>query len=224
MEVARVKNRERGQAVKKEKYAFVAVDFDGTLCKDKFPEIGQPKPLVIEFVKSLAAQGSKIILFTSRENGARRLLDEALAFCKAQGIPVYAVNENPGNPYPERIGLTYKDNRKVYADLYIDDKAVRPDEVEQLMKHSKSVRRRRERRRRAVKALVKYGILIAASLFAFGLVHHVRGGGTPGGEILFLMVPVMWLVIEAVIRDLIKDTIRRIYAEIGGRTHGEATF
>ena len=81
------------------KYEFVAVDFDGTLCADAFPEVGAPNRAVIDYVKRLAADGSKIILYTSRENGTRKLLDEAVAFCKAQEIPRYAVNENPGNPH-----------------------------------------------------------------------------------------------------------------------------
>ena len=81
------------------KYEFVAVDFDGTLCADAFPEVGAPNRAVIAYVKKLAADGSKIILYTSRENGTRKLLDEAVAFCKAQEIPLYAVNENPGNPH-----------------------------------------------------------------------------------------------------------------------------
>ena len=77
-------------------------------------------------MKRLAADGSKIILYTSRENGTRKLLDEAVAFCKEQGIPLYAVNENPGNPHAAKIGLKPSDGRKVYADLYIDDKAINP--------------------------------------------------------------------------------------------------
>ena len=106
------------------KYEFVAVDFDGTLCADAFPEAGAPNRAVIAYVKKLAADGSKIILYTSRENGTRKLLDEAVAFCKAQGISLYAVNENPGNPHAAKNGLKHSDGRKVFADLYIDDKAV----------------------------------------------------------------------------------------------------
>lgn len=116
------------------KFEFVAVDFDGTLCESKFPEIGSPKQEVIDFVKWIASEGSKIILYTNRENGTRKLLDEAVEWCEAQGIPLYAVNENPGNRYPELYGLTYMDNRKVYADLYIDDKAIRPSEIERMVR------------------------------------------------------------------------------------------
>ena len=99
------------------KYEFVAVDFDGTLCADTFPEVGEPKALVIDYVKRLAAEGSKIILYTSRENGTRPLLNEAVAFCKAQGIPLYAVNENPGNPHAAKNGLKHSDGRKVFAEV-----------------------------------------------------------------------------------------------------------
>ena len=114
------------------KYEFVAVDFDGTLCADAFPEVGAPNRAVISYVKRLAADGSKIILYTSRENGTRKLLDEAVAFCKEQEIPLYAVNENPGNPHAAKIGLKPSDGRKLYADLYIDDKAINPAEIQDM--------------------------------------------------------------------------------------------
>lgn len=127
------------------KYKFVAVDFDGTLCTEAFPEIGEPKPLVIEFVKQHAERGSKIILHTCRENGTRPLLDEAVAFCKAQEIPLFAVNENPGNHYPERFGLLHSDGRKVYADLYIDDKAMNTSEIEEMMGIAKMLLKSKER-------------------------------------------------------------------------------
>ena len=119
------------------KYEFVAVDFDGTLCADAFPEVGAPNRAVIDYVKRLAADGSKIILYTSRENGTRKLLDEAVAFCKAQEIPLYAVNENPGNPHAAKIGLKPSDGRKVYADLYIDDKAINPAEIERTAEYTR---------------------------------------------------------------------------------------
>lgn len=48
------------------KYEFVAVDFDGTLCADAFPEVGAPNRAVIDYVKRLAADGSKIILYRRR--------------------------------------------------------------------------------------------------------------------------------------------------------------
>lgn len=92
-----------------------AVDFDGTLCVDRYPEIGAPRPGVIAFVKSERERGAKLILWTCR---CGEHLDAAVAWCKAQGLTFDAVNEN----LPEHIALYDNDCRKVYADRYIDDR------------------------------------------------------------------------------------------------------
>lgn len=114
-------------------YKTIAVDFDGTLCENKFPDIGAPKPLVIEYIKRQAAAGAHIILYTCRENGTKRnLLDEALQFCAEQGIKLYAVNENPDNTFPEEYGTSFG-GRKVFADIYIDDKARNVNDLEAAM-------------------------------------------------------------------------------------------
>lgn len=118
-------------------YETIAVDFDGTLCENSFPEIGQAKPLVIAYIKRQAERGAKIILHTCRENGTRRaLLDEAIEFCAAHEIPIYAVNENPDNEHSTKYG-TQINGRKVYADLYIDDKAVNTKDIETLMERER---------------------------------------------------------------------------------------
>lgn len=120
-------------------YDTIAVDFDGTLCENSFPDIGQAKTLVIEYIKRQAERGAKIILHTCRENGTRRaLLDEAIAFCREHGIPLYAINENPGNQYAEEYG-TGADGRKVFADLYIDDRATNTADIETLMERERRI-------------------------------------------------------------------------------------
>lgn len=114
-------------------YKTIAVDFDGTLCESCFPEIGEPKALVIEYIKRQAAAGAHIILYTCRENGTKRnLLDESLQFCAEQGIELYAVNENPDNTFPEEYGTSFG-GRKVFADIYIDDKSVNVSDIEAAM-------------------------------------------------------------------------------------------
>lgn len=94
---------------------IIAVDFDGTLCENKYPEIGEPNWKVIQHIKKQKFRGSKIILWTCR--ASERLL-EALEWCHNYNIRFDAVNEN----LPEMIELFGSDTRKVYADEYIDDK------------------------------------------------------------------------------------------------------
>ena len=92
-----------------------AIDFDGTLCEDKFPEIGESNDMMIEFCKRLKQEGNSIILWTSR---AGKYLDDAVDWCKKRGLEFDAVNENLPS-IQEQWGT---DTRKVFCDYYIDDK------------------------------------------------------------------------------------------------------
>ena len=92
---------------------IIAVDFDGTLCENKWPEIGEPNLALIAKVKAWKAAGHKLILFTMRE-GAK--LYDALAWCVEQGIAFDAVNDN----LPELQKAFRNNPRKVYVDYYID--------------------------------------------------------------------------------------------------------
>lgn len=97
---------------------IIAVDFDGTLVEDKWPEIGRPNKNMFEFLKYLQKEHNvKLILWTSRTDS--HLID-AVEFCNEQGMRFDAINEN----IPEVRDFTGRDTRKVYADLYIDDRAV----------------------------------------------------------------------------------------------------
>ncbi|MBN2891570.1 MAG: hypothetical protein JXL97_06875 [Bacteroidales bacterium] len=92
----------------------IAIDFDGTIVEHKYPKIGKKLPFVFETLKALQDEGHILILWTYRSG---EYLDEAVKFCRENGIEFYAVNKN----YPEEI---YDDtiSRKILADLYIDDR------------------------------------------------------------------------------------------------------
>lgn len=92
-----------------------AVDFDGTLCENKWPDIGEPNVDLIKFLKDIIkANGHYLILYTMREG---QKLDEAVAWCRKQGLYFDAVNDNV-----QVMKAFYGNNpRKVYADWYIDD-------------------------------------------------------------------------------------------------------
>ena len=106
--------------------AIYAVDFDDTLAVTRFPEIIGPKEKVVAAVKMLKANGHKIILWTSR---AGKDLEAAVEWCREQGIVFDAVNE----PLPEQMARWGNDTRKIYADFYIDDKAMTVEALESIM-------------------------------------------------------------------------------------------
>ena len=103
----------------KKEYRIIAVDFDGTLCTDRYPEIGFPNLPLIYLLKRLKQQEKKLILWTCR---CGKELQAAMEWCKKLGIEFDAVNEN----LPEIIEKYGTDARKIYADVYIDDKACFP--------------------------------------------------------------------------------------------------
>ncbi|MBK7133304.1 MAG: hydrolase [Bacteroidales bacterium] len=94
----------------------IAVDFDGTIVEHAYPAIGKEKLFAFRTLKELEKMGARLILWTFR---AGKELDEAVEFCRKNGIEFYAVNRN----YPEEI---YDEtvSRKIDADIYIDDKNV----------------------------------------------------------------------------------------------------
>lgn len=118
---------------------IIAVDFDGTLCTNAWPDIGRPRSDVIDHVRSARQNGAKLILWTNRRD---ERLQEALSWCEQHQLAFDAVNEN----LPEIIERFGGDCRKVYADQYIDDKAVPPELFER--------RRRRPMRGRRTKDVV----------------------------------------------------------------------
>lgn len=93
----------------------IAVDFDGTIVEDRYPEIGREIPFATQTLKMLAQQRHRIILWTVREG---RCLQEALDWCAQRGVEFYAVNKD----FPEESGEHRTFSRKIKADLFIDDR------------------------------------------------------------------------------------------------------
>ena len=95
----------------------IAVDFDGCLCENKWPDIGKAnQPIIYELVRR-QAQGDRLILWTCREG---MMLDAAIMWCLNHGLRFAAINDN----LPENIALYGNNCRKVWADEYWDDKSV----------------------------------------------------------------------------------------------------
>lgn len=92
---------------------ILAIDFDGTIVEDKYPEIGELREDAVEVINRLK-KDYFLILNTCRTG---EKLQEAVDFLKANGIEFDLVNAN----HPALIEK-YGDTRKIFADYYIDDR------------------------------------------------------------------------------------------------------
>lgn len=96
---------------------IIAVDFDGTLCENKWPEIGAPNWEVIKYLKDRKyREDAKLILWTCRSG---EQLDRAVEWCYTMGVHFDAINDN----LPESVQEFGANTRKIYATEYIDDKS-----------------------------------------------------------------------------------------------------
>ena len=103
--------------------AIIAVDFDGTLCENRYPEIGRANQEVIDFlINAKNDHNAKIILWTCRIGDRLR---EAACWCANHELIFDAVNKN----LPETVAKYGGDSRKIYADIYIDDHNINPDRL-----------------------------------------------------------------------------------------------
>lgn len=94
---------------------IVAVDFDGTLVLNKYPYIENPNMKLINFIKEYRNKYIWI-LWTCRSGEQLKM---AVDYMKQEhNIEFDYINEN----VPWMIDK-FGDTRKVYADLYIDDKS-----------------------------------------------------------------------------------------------------
>lgn len=97
---------------------IIAVDFDGVLCENRFPEIGPPDYELISLVRQLIDAGQEVILWTSRVDAE---LEAAVKWCEDYGLRFCAVNDNAPSNIEQYITKYPNGTRKVYADVYIDD-------------------------------------------------------------------------------------------------------
>ena len=98
---------------------IIAVDFDGTLCEECWPEIGKPNLKLIGELIYRRSLGDRLILWTCR-SGIQ--LTQAVFFCKSYGLEFGGVKEKR----PE-ISEEYGNGwRKIAADSYSDDRSEKP--------------------------------------------------------------------------------------------------
>ncbi len=95
------------------KSRVIAIDFDGTVVKHRYPYLGAELPNATDVLNRLTKAGHKLILLTMRD-GSR--LEQAIRWFKDRDVYIWAVNKNPDQDWTT--------SPKVYADLYIDDRGL----------------------------------------------------------------------------------------------------
>jgi hydroxymethylpyrimidine pyrophosphatase-like HAD family hydrolase len=103
-------------------YEIYAVDFDGTLCENKWPEIGKPIQPMIDYCIKLREEGHKLILWTCRTG---EQTEAAVKWCAEHELEFDAVNAN----LPDEIIKYNNDPRKIGADYFLDDKNLSIDKI-----------------------------------------------------------------------------------------------
>lgn len=93
---------------------ILAVDFDGTLCDHRYPDIGAEVPGAFRWLARFQAAGVRLVLWTMRSD---ETLDDAVRWCRDRGVEFWTVNANPQQ-------AAWTGSPKVYAHAYIDDAAI----------------------------------------------------------------------------------------------------
>ncbi len=89
---------------------IIAVDFDGTIVEENYPEIGNEIPGALDTIRALQKNGHKVFLWTMRCKGR---LQEAVDWIESKGIYLDGINRSPAQ---------FSDSPKQFANVYIDDR------------------------------------------------------------------------------------------------------
>jgi len=101
---------------------ILAVDFDGTLVENAYPNIGKIKKEVFAYARKRKNNGWIVTLWTCRTG---RVLSAAVDFCTENGLTFDFINENA----PDNVAKYGNDTRKGYADEYLDDKNITIEQI-----------------------------------------------------------------------------------------------
>jgi hypothetical protein len=98
---------------------IIAIDFDGTIVDNIYPEIGKLKPMAKEIINKLYNDGHYIIIWTCRNNSHIEydLLTDMKYFLEENDIKYHKINKNVDH-------IKSGDTPKIYADIYIDDRSL----------------------------------------------------------------------------------------------------
>lgn len=96
---------------------ILAIDFDGTIATDSFPEVGVLIKDADSIIRKLKQDGHDIIINTCRTGKYEGLAEY---FLRENDIPFDFINSN----LPRVIDFFRQDCRKISADFYIDNRNI----------------------------------------------------------------------------------------------------
>lgn len=100
------------------KHKYFAIDFDGTIAYDAYPNIGKLIPGAKETMAKIKELGGEIVIWTCRTHQAK---EDAKKFLDDNGIIYDKFNE----PFDANVNEYGGDHaRKIFADVYIDDRSI----------------------------------------------------------------------------------------------------
>lgn len=97
---------------------YICIDFDGTVVDHRYPCIGDPVPLALDWLRRWQELGAKLILFTMRSDGeeGQELLQDAVRYLEKNQIGLYGINHNPDQD-------VWTSSPKAFGQIYVDDAA-----------------------------------------------------------------------------------------------------
>lgn len=91
---------------------IVAVDYDDTIKNWKMNDF-ETYDKVLDLVRKVKETGAYIVIFSACEKDR---YPEITKFCESHGIQIDSINQNP-------INLPYGNQNKIYANIFLDDRA-----------------------------------------------------------------------------------------------------
>jgi hypothetical protein len=95
------------------KYYKIIIDFDNTVVRNQYPEIGDELPMATYWVRQWIIAGAQIILLTMRDG---EKLDAAVQWFWARGIKISGINAGIGDS-------VWTTSPKPFAHCIVDDTA-----------------------------------------------------------------------------------------------------
>ena len=96
---------------------ILAIDFDATIVDSRYPNIIGLRKDAKKYINRMYDDGHYIIIWTCRTGGDLRM---ATQFLDDNGVKYHIANDNN----PVETARWNNNSRKVFADLYIDDKQI----------------------------------------------------------------------------------------------------